>query len=71
MTKQSEARVVYVGKATAAHMAVFCTSCYAAIGTPCVPSRHTGAVPHAARRDLAEAIGLRDVAPAPLLESAS
>jgi hypothetical protein len=68
--KRPSPSIVYVGSADCAAHAVFCLSCYAAIGTPCVPNRHTGAVPHQARRELAEAIGLRDAAPAPLLGSA-
>ena len=61
--------VVYTGRAQHSWAAFPCSSCHAGICEPCVPNLHTGPVPHRCRIDLAEAIGLRDVADAPLLES--
>jgi len=65
---RSSPRVVYTGRAQHAWAAVVCSSCGAGIGHPCVWNRHTGPVPHAVRRNLADAIGLRDMQEAPLLE---
>ena len=66
--KRQAPRVVYVGRAACAAEAVPCSSCYALIGAPCTWNRHTGEIPHRARLDFAEALGLRDVATAPLLD---
>jgi hypothetical protein len=61
--------VVYVGSARTAAEAFPCSSCYADIGKPRSWNRHTGPIPHQCRIDLADAIGLRDSAPAPLLKA--
>jgi hypothetical protein len=64
--RRGNPHVVYVGRANCAAEAAVCSSCGAGIGEPCIPNSHTGPVPHQCRVDLTDAIGLRDISPAPL-----
>ena len=68
--KRRAPAVVYVGRARCAAEAFPCSSCYAEVAEPCRPMAHMRPGTHQCRIDLAEAIGLRDVAAVPLLEPA-
>jgi len=72
LTRRRRPAVVYVGRAPTAALAFPCSSCYAEIGQPCNPEWLRGMpVPHQCRVDMAEAIGLVDVADAPLFDDAA
>jgi hypothetical protein len=66
MTRPSP-HIVYVGKANCAAEAVPCFNCRVAIGTACINGINPGK-PHRIRVELAEAIGLVDVQPAPVFD---